>query len=206
MGLLLTGPTLASGGTYALHVFDGGGGVIQNVAMHLFRLDMLSHFTPPSLTPYRQYHLPPYANMLPGYSIGDIIASSKLAWELYCRFKNSTTDFHDISRELALVHLTLKETHQNLCHESSSLTPDQELHLSTITNGCNDILRKLEAKWKTYDSLGTRSQRTWDRLRFAKEDVTALRLQLVSQTTAITAFNTNFQTYLPDVSDYQMFH
>jgi hypothetical protein len=192
---------MTSGGIFALHVFDGG--VIQNVAMHLFRLDMLNHFTHLSLTPY---HFPPYANMLPGYSIGDIIASSKLAWELYCKFKNSTTDYRDISCELASVHLTLKETHQNLCHESSSLTPDQELHLSTITNGCNDILRKLEAKWETYDSLGTRTQRTWDRLRFAKEDVTALRLQLVSQTTAITAFNTNFQTYLPDVSDYQTFH
>ncbi|MCJ1244035.1 hypothetical protein MMC30_001232 [Trapelia coarctata] len=69
------------------------------------------------------------------------------------------------------------------------LSPEQQSRLQVVTNGSKDVLHDLDALLKKYESLGTKSQRTWDRVGFGMQDVTNLRLKLISQTTLLDAFN-----------------
>lgn len=60
--------------------------------------------------------------------------------------------------------------------------------LKTIKDGCDKVLVDLQSLVQRYESLGTQSKRTWDRMRWGTEDIAEKRARLTSNTTLLTAF------------------
>ena len=130
-----------------------------------------------------------------GFSIGDFITVPSFAWQVYKSCKDSSDDFKSISGDVASMHIVLKETADYLSEQP--LEPERRKQLDVLGKGCRDVLKDLEVLLKKYDSLGTQSQRTWDRVGWAFEDISSLRERLVCSTAMLTAFNTAITRYAP---------
>jgi hypothetical protein len=141
-----------------------------------------------------------------GFSIGDFIQVSNLAFNLYRQCRQCSKEFIALSNEGELgiscllsnrrlisivaslrlvvddVRVTIKESGLN---ESRT---EEILHLG---QGCLDCLIDLEALLRKYQSLGTRSKRTWDRLGWEREKIADIRQRLISNTGLLTSFNTS---------------
>src|ERR1700722_7813857 len=124
-----------------------------------------------------------------GFSVGDFINVLALAWKVYKSCKDSCDDFKNISGEVAGLHIVLLETKDFVTEHGETLSADRAAHLSTLGKGCNGVLTDLEVLLKRYQSLGSKTQRTWERLRWGTEDIAQLRERLISQTLLLTAFN-----------------
>jgi hypothetical protein len=74
----------------------------------------------------------------------------------------------------------LKEAEEAL--SAQSLPSARREELKAVGDGCRCVLEDLDKLVKKYESLGTQSRRTWDRMKFGCKDISALRLRLVSNT------------------------
>lgn len=84
------------------------------------------------------------------------------------------------------LHAVLKEVEETL--DGQSISPTRQARLETITSGCGNLLEDLQAVVKQYESLGTQSKRTWDRVNWDAEQISELRARLTSNTVMLTAF------------------
>lgn len=121
-----------------------------------------------------------------GYSVGDIVALGSFAWNIYKSCKDAPESFAGVRQETLSLHAVLKEIEEALgeCQLQSS----QQERLQTICDGCKSVLEDLSALIQKYQSLGAQSQRTWDRLRWGKEDVDSLRNRLTSNVVLLSSF------------------
>jgi hypothetical protein len=121
-----------------------------------------------------------------GYGVGDFISLGTLAWRVYKSCKGAPEAFGDISLEVLSLQAVLKEAEETVF--AQPLSPAKQERLKTVGDGCHHVLTDLDNLCKTYQSLGTQSKRTWDRLRWGSEDVAELRLRLISNTGLLTAW------------------
>jgi len=128
-----------------------------------------------------------------GYGVGNVIAVSTLAWSVYKSCKDAPQQFHEISGEVSRLHIILKETGEVLTDLNEGLKPSKEAQLRELTTGCQEVLTDLEKLLSKFRSLGSRSRRTFDRLRWSQGDVTTLRDRIVSNTTLLGTFCTTVQ-------------
>jgi hypothetical protein len=135
-----------------------------------------------------------------GFSISDFVTISAFAWKIYKSCKDSSDGFKSISSDVAGLHIVLKETEENLSEQN--LDADQERRLNDLCAGCNGVLKDLDSLLERYNSLGTKSQRTWDRMKWGLEDISDMRERLTSNTAMLTAFNTALTRYV--TSQFQM--
>jgi hypothetical protein len=108
-----------------------------------------------------------------GYSVGDFIAVTTLAWQVYKSCKGAPESFGNIHMEVQSLHATLKEAEETVFAHPLSLA--QQERIKIVGDGCYHILDDLEKLVKKYESLGTQSKRAWDRMRWGAEDVAELR-------------------------------
>ncbi|PVH84539.1 ankyrin [Cadophora sp. DSE1049] len=121
-----------------------------------------------------------------GFGVGDFIAVGKLAWSVYKSCKEAPESFNNISAEVLSLHAVLKEVEEALSEEP--LTDSKQRSLATISNGCQSVLQDLQALVVKYESLGSQSRRTWDRMRWGSNDIAELRARLTSNTMMLTTF------------------
>jgi hypothetical protein len=124
-----------------------------------------------------------------GFSIGDFITISQLGWKVYRICKDSAADFQNISGEVLSLHVILKETEDLINENGGYLSPQSEARLMDIGNGCYGVFKDLEALLAKYESMGTQSRRTWNRLKWGLEDINAIRDRLVSNTSMLASFS-----------------
>ena len=138
-----------------------------------------------------------------GVSVGDIIGISKLAWKVFKACKESSADFKRLSGEVASLHLVLKEAEEVVAENDSdpNIRPEQGTQLKEIAVGCRGTLEEVEALLKKYQRLGSKSQRTWDRLKWGSEPVAGLRARLISNTSLLSAYNSTLVKYGPRLHD-----
>ena len=60
--------------------------------------------------------------------------------------------------------------------------------LKAIKDGCDKVLVDLQSLVQRFESLGTQSKRTWDRMKWGTEEIAEIRARLTSNTTLLTAF------------------
>ena len=125
-----------------------------------------------------------------GVGVTDVITLSKLAWNIYKSCKESSDDFKRVSTEVASLHVILKETEEFL-NEDSGLSDTRRARLGMLIETSTDVLNDLDRQLSSYETLGTHSQRTWDRLRWGLEDIADVRSRLISVNTTLTAFNSS---------------
>lgn len=81
----------------------------------------------------------------------------------------------------------LKETEELLSQQD--LTSAQQGRLTKCRQGCDALLSDLNTLLLKYESLGTKSQRTFDRMGYGTHDMEAIRLRLISNVSMLDAFN-----------------
>lgn len=84
------------------------------------------------------------------------------------------------------MHAMLKEVEENISSQTHPVT--RQANLKTIEDGCRNVLEDLQSLVDKYESLGTQSKRTWDRMKWRYKDVAELRSRLTSNTVLLTAF------------------
>ena len=123
-----------------------------------------------------------------GYGVGDVVALSQLAWKTYKACKDAPTSFANLAQETQSLHAVLKETEEVLTDSQTKLTPAQQSRLKGVTDGCHGVLNDLDALLQKYDSLGTRSKMSWDRMGYATKNTAELRSRLISHTLLLSSF------------------
>ena len=124
-----------------------------------------------------------------GFSLGDFITVPTLAWQVYKSCKDSSDDFKTVADDVVALHIVLSEVVEPL--KVQPISSPRQAHLAALTRTCQAVLNDLEKLLQKYDSLGSQSQRTWDRMRWGLEDISQLRGRLSNSTAMLTAFNTS---------------
>ena len=122
-----------------------------------------------------------------GFSVSDFLAVGQLSWKVYRRCKDSPGNYKELSAEVGALHNVIKETEELLSQQG--LTPQQETRLLACQQGCEDTLTKFDGLLIKYESLGTKSSRTFDRMGFGKQNMSEIRLRPISNVSMLDAFN-----------------
>lgn len=121
-----------------------------------------------------------------GFGVGDFVAVGTLAWNVFKSCKAAPESFGNISVEVLSLHAVLKEGEETLFVRP--LPPARAERLSVIKDGCDKVLVDLQSLVQKYQSLGTQSKRTWDRMKWGNEGIAEIRARLTSNATMLTAF------------------
>ena len=122
-----------------------------------------------------------------GFGVGDFIAVGGLCWKVYKKCKDSSGNYAELSGEVSALYTVIKETEELLSQQG--LTQEQQAKLDTCRQGCEAVLKNLDGLLIKYESLGTKSQRTFDRIGLGNEDINGIRLRLISNVSMLDAFN-----------------
>ncbi|KUJ11878.1 ankyrin [Mollisia scopiformis] len=124
-------------------------------------------------------------------AVGPVVSAAKHAWTVWKSCKAAPGSFNNISAEVLSLHALLKEVEETL--ENQKLSISTQARLEIITGGCQSLLEDLQALVKKYESLGSQSKRTWDRLNWDAGEISELRARLTSNTVLLTAFMSTCQ-------------
>jgi hypothetical protein len=123
-----------------------------------------------------------------GFSSGDIIALSELAWRCYKACRDSSDQFQRISGEVSNLKVVLDETKEAI-EENQPLSPTREGRLKLAIEECEKALQDLEKLLGSYESMNTQNQRVWDRLNFGLKDTADIRSRMISHTATLGALS-----------------
>jgi len=124
-----------------------------------------------------------------GYGIGDFLAVSKLAWDVYTAYKGAPEDFSNISDEIKSLHIIV-DGHKDQFWEKT-LNSDKQTQLQEILQGCANVLGDLDELHTKYMRLGSdqgSSSKTIERIKWTQENIAELRARLTSNTTLLNTF------------------
>ena len=124
-----------------------------------------------------------------GYGVGDFIAVSKLAWDVYNAYKDAPEDFRNISDEIKSLHIIVERN--KVKFQDKTRTPDEQVQLRDILQGCTNVLEDLDKLHTKYMRLGSAqgsSSQVIDRIKWTQENIGELRARLTSNTTLLNAF------------------
>lgn len=122
-----------------------------------------------------------------GFGVGDFVAVGGLCWKIYKKCKDSPGNYAELSGEVSALFTVVKETEELLSQQG--LTRDQQGRLTTCRQGCEAVLKDLDGLLSKYESLGSKSQKTFDRMGFGMEDMKDIRLRIISNVSMLDAFN-----------------
>ncbi|RPB18670.1 hypothetical protein L211DRAFT_831360 [Terfezia boudieri ATCC MYA-4762] len=126
-----------------------------------------------------------------GFGIGDILAVSRLALDVYSAYKDAPEDFRNISHEIKSLHIIV-DRHKDEFRDKT-LNLDEERQLREILQGCANVLEDLDKLRIKYMSLGSAqgsSAQAIDRIKWSQENIVELRTRLTSNTTLLNTFIT----------------
>ncbi|KAL9024382.1 MAG: hypothetical protein Q9180_007915, partial [Flavoplaca navasiana] len=121
-----------------------------------------------------------------GYSVGEFVLLGQLAWTVFKSCRSAPESFANISHEVLSLHVVVKEFSDKLKGENPRSS--QLAGLQHVAGGCQRVLSDLQVLTDRYRSLGTQNKRTRDRLKWGGEDITEIRLRLISNTALLNAF------------------
>ena len=121
-----------------------------------------------------------------GYGTGDLIFCIQLAHRVWRECRDAPEDYRAVSTEVASLQLVLKEVQDAVHHQELSLAKQQDLKQLVVA--CSEVLEELGDILKKYKSLGTQTRRTWDRLKWSKDNVESIRLRVISSNSLLTSF------------------
>ena len=122
-----------------------------------------------------------------GYSVGDFLTVGQLCWKVYRKCKDSPGNYKELLSEVGSLHMAIKETEELVSQQQ--ISAEQKTKLDSSRTGCEDVLQDLDKLLSKYESLGTKSQRTFDRMGFGMQDINSIRMRLVSNVTLLDTFN-----------------
>jgi hypothetical protein len=126
-----------------------------------------------------------------GFSVGDFIAIGQLTWTVYRACKGAPGEFQELSRELSTLHTILHELEDEAKSPNSLLNrrgSGRKSEFDVLQQNLSIVLKQIEDIVNRYHSLGRDQKRTWDRVKYATEDLTNLRAKLSFHINGISLF------------------
>lgn len=128
-----------------------------------------------------------------GVGIGDILAVSKLALDIWGRFQDFSDQFKAIRTEFRSLYLVLDDAAQSL--PELKLSNEQRDRLKQLTDGSKEVFDELNAVIMEYEgliveksSLKAKTRKTWKKITWDEQTTRDLRHRIISNTTLLNAF------------------
>ena len=138
-----------------------------------------------------------------GYSVGDVMAISRLAFKVYTACKDAPDDYGNILDEVKSLHIVIDCAAQHF--KSTTLSDDNRQKGQEVLRGCQNLLEDLDSLIGKYSGLApasastsTSTSQVLQRVRlgtglvFGTEDITTLRARLTSNTNLLSIFIQRF--------------
>lgn len=122
-----------------------------------------------------------------GCGIGDIMAITQLALDVYRSCKQSAKEFQSISAEVSNLRVILEDLQEDLKKDGVKLSPRREERLCLLLTNAYNALHDLQQELMKYESLSTIRQKKYDAVRFGFQEVSDIRLRIVSTITSLNA-------------------
>ena len=124
-----------------------------------------------------------------GYGVGDLIAVSRLALKVYTAYRDALDDYRDVADEVRSLHIIINKAARHF--ESTTLSNKIQQGGKEVLEGCQNVLKDLDALIEKYNALAPASANTnqvFQRIKLGTEDIVALRARLTSNTTLLNGF------------------
>ena len=123
-----------------------------------------------------------------GFGVGDIIAISGLAVNVYTAYKDAPGDYRNISDEVKSLQILIDKAAPFF--ESTTLKSNSRQEGQQALKGCKDVLEDLNSLIEKYNSSGSasRTSQVLRRIRLGTEDIATLRARLISNTGLLNGF------------------
>ena len=120
--------------------------------------------------------------------MGDIIAVSRLALKVYTAYKDAPDDYRNIADEVKSLHIIIEEAARHF-DESTTLRNKKQQRGKEVLEGCENVLKDLDALIGKYNALASANTRqVFRRIKLGTEDIVTLRARLTSHTTLLNGF------------------
>lgn len=126
-----------------------------------------------------------------GFSVGDFVTIGQLTWNVYKGCKAAPQEFQELAREFSSLHTILHELEDEAKTPLSLLNrrgAERRSELDTLLANLSATLENVEDIVDRYHSLGRDQKKTWDRVKFATQDLADLRSRLQSHISGINLF------------------
>ena len=122
-----------------------------------------------------------------GFGVGDIMTVSTLALKVYSAYKDAPDDYRNIADEVNSLHIITEDAAQHF--ESATLSNKKQKRGKKVLEGCQNVLKDLDALIEKYDALDSAStSQVLRRIKLGTEDIATLRARLISNTTLLDSF------------------
>ena len=130
-----------------------------------------------------------------GYSVGDAILLTGLAWRTFQNSRKACGEYDELTREVRVCHVVLSRLERELGKLDSLLFQEEDSEeLEIITTGCGKVLKILDQILVKYNALSEedrRGKRLWQKIRFGNgkvEEVREYRARLTYCTQALSLY------------------
>ena len=131
-----------------------------------------------------------------GWSVGDFAATSKLAAKVYAAYKDAPSDYRHIAEEVMSLQIIIKMAVQHF--ESTTLSSNDRQLGQKVLNGCQSILEDLSSLIEKFkSSASANSGLVFREVELGTENITTLRVKLISNTGLLNDFFQRFDILLP---------
>ena len=122
-----------------------------------------------------------------GWGVGDIIAISRLAVQVYTAYQDAPDDYKNISNEVKSLQILIDKAAPYF--RSATLSTNSRQEGQQALQGCKDVLEGLNSIIQKYNSAGpSRTSQVLKRIRLGTEDIGSLRVRLISNIALLNAF------------------
>ena len=122
-----------------------------------------------------------------GWGVGDIVAISRLAGQVYTAYRDAPDNYKHISDDIKSLQNLIDKAAPYF--NSTSLNNNSRQEGEQALRGCKDVLEGLNSRIERYNSSGSsRTSQVLRRLSLGTEDIVSLRVRLISNTALLNAF------------------
>ena len=119
--------------------------------------------------------------------VRDIIAITGLAAKVSIAYKDASDDYKHISEEVAALKLLVERVAPHF--QGTTISQEDYHYGERVLKGCQSVLEDLNSFIRKYERLASINKRlVLNRVKLGKEDITALEVQLVSNTVLLNGF------------------
>ena len=119
--------------------------------------------------------------------VHDIIAISGLAVRVSIAFKDASHDYRPILEDVAALKLLIDRVAPHF--KSNTISQDDYHHGEKVLRDCQSVLEDLNSFMRKYERLASINKSlVLNRVKLGKQDITALQVQLVSNTVLLNTF------------------
>src|SRR6266576_3738097 len=119
-----------------------------------------------------------------GFGVGDIMAISGLAVQVYTAYKDAPDNYRHISDEVKSLQIIIDNAARHF--KSTTLNNDSLQKGQEILKGCQNVLEDLNSLIEEYNCLSSPNKgQVLKRIKLSGEDIASLRIRLISNTSLL---------------------